>query len=158
MNSIPKDYLGMPAPLGNLVQYVYMSPALVHVRFGHWNELMAMAQPDSSQVYSNILYRFGRGMALTQQGKTREARHELETLRRFMKDSSLAIALKPFSSALEGATVAENLLNGSIVLGEKKYDEAIEIFERAVKTEENMVYDEPRDWLLSPNSISNSNC
>ena len=150
VNSIPKDYLGMPAPLGNLVQYVYMTPVLVHVRFGHWNELLAMPQPDSTQVYSNILYRFGRGMTLAQQGKPREARHELESLRLLLKDSSLAIPLTPFSSALEGATVAENLLNGSILLGEKKYDEAIEIFEKAVKTEENMVYDEPRDWLLNP--------
>ena len=150
VNSIPKDYLSMPAPLGNLVQYIYMTPVLVHVRFGHWNELLAGTQPDSLQVYSNILFRFGRGMALAQQGKLREARHELETLRLLMKDSSLAIPLTPFSSALEGAAVAESLLNGSIVLGEKKYDEAIEIFEKAVKTEENMVYDEPRDWLLNP--------
>jgi tetratricopeptide (TPR) repeat protein len=150
VNSIPKDYLSMPAPFGNLIQYVYMTPVLVHVRFGHWNELLTMPQPDSVQVYSNILYRFGRGIALAQQGKLREARHELESLRLLMKNSSLAIPLTPFSSALEGANVAENLLHGSIVLGEKKYEEAIEIFEKAVQTEENMVYDEPRDWLLSP--------
>ncbi|MEP7372981.1 MAG: hypothetical protein ABI675_06285 [Chitinophagaceae bacterium] len=150
VNSIPKGYLGIPAPLGNFVQYVYMTPVLVHVRFGHWNELMTMPKPDSSQVYSNILYRFGRGMAQAQQGKIREARHELESLRLLIRDTNLVIPLKPFSSALEGATVAENLLYGSILLGEKKYDEAIELFEKAVRTEENMVYDEPRDWLLNP--------
>ena len=67
-----------------------------------------------------------------------------------MKDSTLAIPLAPFSSALEGATVAENLVYGSILLGEKKYEEAVNVFDKAVKTEENMVYNEPRDWLLSP--------
>ncbi len=150
VNSIPKEYLGLPAPLGSLVQYVYMTPVLVHVSFGHWNELLTMPQPDLSQVYSNILYRFGRGMALAQQGKVREARHELDSLRLLMKDSSLAIPFTPFSPALEGAAVAENLLNGSIELGEKKYEEAIESFEKAVNVEENMVYNEPRDWLLNP--------
>jgi tetratricopeptide (TPR) repeat protein len=150
VNSIPKDYLAIPGALGNYIQYIYMTPVLVHTRFGHWNELLSMPRPDSSQVYANILYRFGRGMTLAQQGKLREARHELESLRLLMKDSSLAIPLAPFSSALEGATVAENLLNGSIILGEKKYEEAIKVFEKAVTAEENMVYNEPRDWLLSP--------
>lgn len=150
VNSIPKDYLGMPGALGNYIQYIYMTPVLVHIRFGHWNELLAMPQPDSSQVYANVLYRFGRGMTFAQQGKLREARHELENLRQLMKDSRLAVPLAPFSSALEGATVAENLLNGSIILGERKYEEAISVLGKAVRTEENMVYNEPRDWLLNP--------
>jgi len=150
VNSIPKDYLSTPGALGNAIQYIYMTPVLVHVRFGHWNELMSMSPPDQTHVYAPILYRFGRGMTLAQQGKLREARQELENLRLLMKDSSLAIPLAPFSSALEGATVAENLVYGSILLGEKKYDEAINVFDKAVRTEENMVYNEPRDWLLSP--------
>ena len=127
-----------------------MTPVLVHVRFGHWSELLSMPQPDSSLVYANVLYRFGRGMTFAQQNKIREARQELENLRQLMKDSRLAVPMAPFSSALEGATVAENLLNGSIILGEKKYEEAIALLEKAVDAEENMVYNEPRDWLLSP--------
>ena len=53
-------------------------------------------QPDASQVYSNILYQFGRGMALAQQGKLREARQELEAMQQLMKDSSLAVPLDTF--------------------------------------------------------------
>jgi tetratricopeptide (TPR) repeat protein len=150
VNSIPKDYLNMPAPLGNYIQYIYMTPVLVHIRFGNWNELLAMQQPEPSQVYSTILYRFGRGMAFAQQGKLREAKQELDHLRFLMKDSSLSIPFAPFSAAIDGARVAENLLSGSITLGEKRFEEAIRLLEKAVKTEENMVYNEPRDWLLNP--------
>lgn len=150
VNSIPKEYLSMPAPLGNYIQYIYMTPVLVQVRFGKWNELLAMPQPDKAQLYSNILYHFGRGMAFAQQSKVKDAKQELESLSHLMKDSSLAIPMTPFSPALDGAVTAENLLRGSIALAERKYDEAIAAYSIAVTTEENMIYDEPRDWLLNP--------
>jgi Tfp pilus assembly protein PilF len=51
---------------------------------------------------------------------------------------------------MDGAAVAENLLIGTIALKEKKYTEAIVAFEEAAVTEETMVYNEPRDWMLNP--------
>src|SRR6186713_2991235 len=59
--SIQADYLSLPAPLGSTVQYIYMTPVLVYVRFGKWDELLQQDKPAASQVYSNILYHFGRG-------------------------------------------------------------------------------------------------
>ena len=67
-----------------------------------------------------------------------------------MEDTTLAIPLSPFSSAVEGAMVAEGILSGTIALKEKNYKEAISEFQIAVDAEENMVYNEPRDWLLNP--------
>jgi len=150
VHSISKDYLTQPGAFGNYVQYIYMTPMLVHIRFGNWNEIMAVPQPDAAYVYANVLFSFGKGMAHAQQGRPREAMHELENIQRLMKDSVLAIPFTPFSSAFVGATVAENLLKGTIALREKNFEEAISAFENAVKTEENMVYNEPRDWLLNP--------
>src|SRR5688572_4226678 len=150
VNSISKDYLSSPGAFGNYVQYIYMAPLMVHIRFGNWNEIMAMPQPEAAYVYANVLYSFGKGMAHVQQGRLKESRQELDNMRRLMKDSGLAIPFTPFSSALEGARVAENLLTGSIALREKKFEEAIKAYDKAVETEENMVYNEPRDWLLNP--------
>lgn len=149
-NSIPVDYLSMAAPMGSVVQYIYMTPVLVYVRFGKWNELLQMPEPGNGQVYSNLLYRFGRGMALVSQSRLAEAKYELEQMQQGMKDSSLAIPFSPFSSALEGAIVAENLLAGTIALKEKRMSDAVLAFVKAVTTEESMVYNEPRDWLLNP--------
>lgn len=150
VNSIPKDYLGATGALGNYVQYIYMTPVLVDIRFGRWNELQKMAKPDASQVYSNILYHFGKGMAAANLSDPVAAQNELVQMQELMKDSSLAIPLSPFSAAIEGAIVAEGLLAGTIALKEKKYTEAITDFTKAVNTEEEMVYNEPRDWLLNP--------
>jgi tetratricopeptide (TPR) repeat protein len=149
-NSIPLDYLSIPAPMGNAIQYIYMVPELVYIRFGKWNEILQMQQPENAQVYANVLYRFGRGMALSNQSRFAEAKYELQQMQQLMKDSSLAIPFSPFSSALEGAEVAENLLTGTIALKEKRTSDAVFAFTKAVTTEENMIYDEPRDWLLNP--------
>jgi tetratricopeptide (TPR) repeat protein len=71
-------------------------------------------------------------------------------MQRLMKDSTLAIPFTPFSPAIDGAVVAEQLLKGTIALKEKRISDAVTAFERAAVTEENMVYNEPRDWLLNP--------
>jgi tetratricopeptide (TPR) repeat protein len=149
-NNVPADYLSIPPPMGYYLQYIYMTPVLVYVRFGKWNELLLEPQPEHAQIYANLLYRFGRGMALVNQSRFAEAKYELQQMQQLMKDSSLAIPFTPFSPSLDGAVVAENLLTGAIALKEKRINEAIEAFTKAVITEENMVYNEPRDWLLSP--------
>jgi tetratricopeptide (TPR) repeat protein len=149
--NIAADYLLAPAPLGNLVQYVYMTPVLVYVRFGKWNELLKEPAPDASQEYSNILYHFGRGMAFANLSKIEEANKELDELKNLItNDTTLVIALSPFSPPIDGANIASKLLSGTIAMKEKKISDAIIDFAEATYVEQNMVYDEPRDWLLSP--------
>ena len=149
-NSIPSDYLFAPGALGNLVQYVYMIPTLVDVRFGNWGQLLLNPEPDAKQIYGTVLYHFGRGMALAHQSRLAEAKHELEQIQQAKSDSNLYIPFTPFSAAIEGVIVAEHLLSGTIALAEKRFDDAIISFQKAVTKEENMIYDEPRDWLLNP--------
>jgi len=149
-NSMPVDYLSIPPPMGSYLQYIYMTPVLVYVRFGKWDEILQMQQPDAAQVYANILFHFGRGMAYISQQRTTEAINELSLLQHLMKDSSLSIPFTPFSPAIDGAVVAENILKGTIAMSEKNHDAAIAAFAKAVKKEQEMVYNEPRDWMLNP--------
>ncbi|MES1216648.1 MAG: hypothetical protein ABUT20_14125, partial [Bacteroidota bacterium] len=150
MNSIPKDYLAAPAPFGNAAQYVYMTPMLVDIRFGRWDELLNRPKPDTTLIYASVLYHFGRGMAFSYKQNHDAASKELDLMREFMKDSSLSIPLSPFSSVMEGAKVAEQLLLGVIHEQRKLFDGAIQHFMLADSIEANMVYNEPRDWILSP--------
>ncbi len=150
VKSIPNDYLAIPDALGNYVQYIYMTPVLVDIRFGNWANLLNQTKPESTMTYANIFYHFGRGMAFAHQNDLTNANKELAKLQDLMKDSVLSIPLSPFSAAIEGAFIAEYILMGSIALRESKFSEAIAAFKVAVVTEENMVYNEPRDWLLNP--------
>lgn len=150
VNSIQKDYLAIPGAMGNLVQYVYMTPVLVNVRFSRWDDLLQMPKPDEALIYANVLYHFGRGMAFSAQTKMTDAKTELAAIQLLMKDSVLYLPFTPFSPAIDGAVIAENLLIGAIALQEKNNEAAITAFTKAVTTENNMVYNEPRDWMLNP--------
>lgn len=150
IKSIPPDYLSIPAPMGSYVQYINTTTMFVHIRFGKWDAILQAKQPDADQVYANLLYHFGRGMAFSAKQNFNEAGNELDKLRELMKDSSLYIPFTPFSAAIEGARVAEQLLLGAIHLDRKMYEGAIRHFKAADSIEVNMVYNEPRDWLLNP--------
>jgi len=71
-------------------------------------------------------------------------------MKTLMADTNLTIPFTPFSAALDGAIVASNLLSGTIALKSGKTNDAIKDLIEAVKAEQNMIYNEPRDWLLNP--------
>lgn len=148
--SIPADYLLSEGAMGSYLQYIYHTPVLVDIRYARWDALLAMPQPPAKQVYANVLYHFGKGMAYAHQQKSADAKKEYGYLIDLLKDSTLSLPFAPFSPAIDGATVAANLLAGTIALNQKNYAVAVTHFSKAVKTEENMVYNEPRDWLLNP--------
>ncbi|HET6766590.1 MAG TPA: hypothetical protein VFH08_04300 [Chitinophagaceae bacterium] len=148
--SVPVDYLSMPAPIGNLLQYIHMTPVLNQVRFGKWDDILKEPQPDTTHVYSNVLYHFARSIAFSRKNDRGGASNELDAMREFMKDSSLNIPMSPFSAPSVGASVAHFLLLGVIHEDKKLYDGAIKYYKKADSVEATMVYNEPRDWLLSP--------
>ena len=150
MKSVPEDYLKLEPPLGNYMQYMFMTPVFANIRFGKWDELLSNSEPGSLYPYANVLYHFGRGMAFANKNQLPEAKNELGKLKEWLKDSALFIPMSPFSPVIEGARVAMNMLKGSIAMFENKYEDAIAAYKTASETEENMVYTEPRDWLLNP--------
>ena len=127
-----------------------MTPVLNHIRFGKWDEILKEPQPDKSHMYRNVLYHFARSIAYSRKQDRSAASNELDAMREFMKDSSLTIPMSPFSAPSEGASVAHFLLLGIIHEDKKLYDGAIKYYKMADSVETNMVYNEPRDWLLSP--------
>ena len=148
--SIPREYLSLPAPIGNLAQYIYMTPVFNQIRFGRWDEILQEPQPDKSHIYRNVIYHFARSAAFSRKDDRNAASKELDAMREFMKDSSLSIPMSPFSAASVGANVAHYLLLGVIHEDKRLYDGAIKYYKMADSVETSMVYNEPRDWLLSP--------
>ena len=148
---IPSDYLKIPAPMGNYIQYIHSTPVLVYLRFGKWDMLQEMKAPENDgQVLSQLLYHFGQGFAFAKIKKFDLAAEALDQVREQMKDSSLYLPFVPFSPAIEAARVAEQLLLGVIHEERNLMDGAIRHYRLADSIESNMVYNEPRDWLLNP--------
>ncbi|HEU4859062.1 MAG TPA: hypothetical protein VFT15_04465, partial [Chitinophagaceae bacterium] len=131
-------------------QYIHMTPVFNQIRFGKWDEILQEPQPDTTHVYSNVLYHFARSIAYSRKRDREGASKELDAMREYMKDSSLTIPMSPFSAAAAGASVAHFLLLGLIHEDKKLYDGAVKYYKMADSVETGMVYNEPRDWLLSP--------
>jgi len=147
---IDTSLLSMAAPMGSYVQYIYMTPALINIHFGKWDKVLQMPAPAEHHIYASILYHFARGMAYSALSRLEDAIKEKSALQNLMADNSLAIPMSPFSPAIEGANCANYLLTALIEMKKGSQQVAEENFKKAVLTESNMVYNEPRDWLLNP--------
>jgi tetratricopeptide (TPR) repeat protein len=148
--AIDTSILSMPAPMGSFVQNMYAAEIYANVRFGKWQELINMPKPASHHIYLSLLYHFGRGMGFAAQRNFAAAEAERKELQELMKHESLTIAVKPFSPPTEGAKCADNLLAGFIQLKQNRPEEAVMYLQKAADIEGNMVYAEPRDWMLNP--------
>ncbi len=105
---------------------------------------------EKAHTYSSVLYHFARSVAYSRKKNREGASAELDAMREFMKDSSLMIPMSPFSAPSVGANVAHMLLLGVIHEDKDLLDGAVRYYKKADSIEVNMVYNEPRDWLLSP--------
>ena len=144
---IPPFYLPMPGALGNFVQYIHQSVLFTQVRFGKWNDILQTI-PEDALVYTPVLQHFARGLAFSKTNRPAEALQELKAMQEKMKHPALKEPMAPFSAVYDAALVASHILEGVIAEKKKDFTKAIMHFEQAVTAEENLVYNEPRDWLL----------
>ena len=130
-------------------QYLYMMPVMAWVRMGKWNEIINdRERPDERWTYAGLLHDFAKGLAYVNTNDIAAAKKHLAELQKKAKDDILNKIDTPFNSPSQGAYIAENILNGSILFHEKKYDDAFMALFRAIQMEESLIYVEPRDWLI----------
>jgi len=147
---VPREYLETADAMANYLQYLDMTHVLANVRFAKWKELLKMQSPPENLVNASVLYHWGKGMAYAFTSEFTSAKQEAAKIKMLMKDSVLFKPFQPFSPAIDGAIIALNLLEGSIAMQEKNLTAAIGFYKKAVETETQMVYNEPRDWMLNP--------
>ncbi|AYB31774.1 tetratricopeptide repeat protein [Chryseolinea soli] len=128
-------------------QYMQIEPMIAFTRFGKWNDILALPDP-GKEPYPQVMWRFSRGMALLRTGFALEAKYELSKLDSLAKLDALKSMYISFNPVSTAAGIAADLLHGEIALKEKKFDEAISFFQKAVKTEDGMRYNEPPDWKI----------
>jgi tetratricopeptide (TPR) repeat protein len=145
---VPPSVLATPGGFGNFLQYAYDFRLFTLLRFGAWEKILLEPAADSSACYSSVLHHFARGMALSHLSKFSEAEQELGWLRKGLQAGELKAPNDPFSNAHEAGQVADGILTGVLAGQKGQYLSAKEAFEKAVKAEDALIYDEPRDWPL----------
>lgn len=148
-NSFDTSFLSMDGPMGDYIQYVYITPELAMINFERWDDILKQKELSERFHYGSILQQFAKGMAYANKGNLEMAKALLNKLEEIMKtnEKSLSIVLGTFNAAIQGATVAKNILKGTIVEKEKQLHQAIKYYNLAVTEEDAMVYNEPRDWI-----------
>ncbi len=147
-NSFDTAFMSLPAPLGNFVQYVYMTPEIVNVRYGKWNEILASEKLPDNFVYAKILWHWANGLANANTGKIQAAKEHLVMMKKNMANQDLKIILTPFNSVYSAALIAERILEGTILEQSGDMKKAIAAYREARDFEDALIYTEPRDWLI----------
>lgn len=146
-NSLDTSFLSSGGYMGGYIQYIYMTPVFTMIRFGKWDDILNLSPVSENYVYANIIWHYARGLAYARKQQDDRAQKELEMMHRNMNDPLMQDHPVAFNPAIAGAGVAEKILEGVIAEESGNLDRAIELFTVAKGREDNMLYNEPKDWV-----------
>lgn len=117
------------------------------IRFGRWEELLREPPPPKGLPLMEGIWRLGRGLAHLATGRIPGAEGEHIALAGLTKQIR---RVRTAEDKTEGALlkIAERVLAGELAVNRQRYDEAVRLFEDAVKMEEALQYSEPPLWPL----------
>lgn len=125
-------------------------PLRVHVlvRFGRWDELIAIALPEDPDLYctTTATIHYGRGVAHAAKGQLPQAHAEREAL-------AASYARIPESRYLFNNTsrdilaIAVAMLDGEIAYREARFEDAFTQLRLAIALDDALPYDEPWGWM-----------
>jgi tetratricopeptide (TPR) repeat protein len=128
-------------------QYILL-PTFVSVRLGKWNEILE-TYTDASSTYTGIMVAFAKGLASVRKNNRPSARSYLDQIRSLSSRSELRIPDLPLmDSPIKAVRVAHKLLEAEILASENNMAGAIASFKDAIRFEDEMVFYQPRNWLI----------
>jgi tetratricopeptide (TPR) repeat protein len=129
--------LAMDGTGWNLVQHY-----AVLVRFGLWDEMLAIAPPDPRLAGLTAGYLYARGVALAARGRTAEAQDALAQLQQLPRSLSSGARLERMLS------IAEPIVAARIAATSGRTDAAVAMLRQAAAAEDRVPYNEPADWFF----------
>ena len=127
-----------------------VTPYWALARFGHWQEILDLAPPPSTNAFLTGSWHYVRGLALVATKQLQQAEQELAALRKIMMDPKLDHPLLSKNTSSTVLRIAPEVLAGEIAAARKQYDQAIAYLEKAVRLEDALVYTEPAEFHLPP--------
>ena len=118
---------------------------VTYIRFNKTDEIMNYPQPVPDAKVTSAWWRFARGLALIETGKTADAEKELTALREIMKATPFE---QPIGNSLAQNVykVAELMLAGEIAGAKGDMPTAIDSLRKAVEAADLVNYNEPPDF------------
>ncbi|WES64159.1 hypothetical protein P0L94_17055 [Microbacter sp. GSS18] len=147
--SIPEELLRVESPpMADWLEGFVGMRVHVLVRFGRWDDLLALPLPADPKLYAvtTAMIRYGRGVAAAASGDVVRAEEE----QRLFADALEAV---PESRMLFNNTcrdilgVAEEMLAGELAYRRGEIDAAFDHLRRAIDLDDHLPYDEPWGWM-----------
>ena len=124
------------------------TPIFSMIRFGRWEELLKELPPPKGLRLMEGMWRLGRGLALVATGRLPGAEGEHVVLAGLTKQIRRDRTTEEMTERAL-LKIAERVLAGELTARRQRYDEAIRLFEEAIKMEEALPFSEPPLWPLS---------
>ncbi|MFL6450857.1 MAG: hypothetical protein ACJ746_24730 [Bryobacteraceae bacterium] len=114
------------------------------VRFGRWDDMLALPKPHAKLVASNAFWHWGRAIALAGKGERRAASREAGEFR-IAKSNVPAQWSWMNSKASDALALGDAILEARL---ERDDHAALEHWRRAVALQDHLRYDEPPAWFM----------
>jgi tetratricopeptide (TPR) repeat protein len=135
-------------PMADLLESFYPMRLHVLVRFGMWDELIALALPADRQLYcvTTALTHYAKGVAYAARGRVPEA--EAERGRLIAATARVPDSRYLFNNtASDILSIAHAMLDGEIAYRRGDYEEAWTLLRLAIDLDDTLPYDEPWGWM-----------
>jgi tetratricopeptide (TPR) repeat protein len=122
------------------------TPVLVLFAFERWDDILKLPAPDSSLLITNAVWRFARGVAYANLGKTDLASQEQSAWQRIVAQIPPDTMYDEQNKTGAVFKVHENLLSAALARSRHDDQAAIESLRQAVSAEDALNYFEPPAW------------
>jgi tetratricopeptide (TPR) repeat protein len=144
LSIMPKEFVAEHA---TTVDGFFAMPYELHLRFGHWDEMLDEPQPKQSYPIATAFWHYGRGVAFAAKLQPEQAEQEMKAFiyAEAAVPNSATFRKTPASSLLG---IAEQMLLGEVLYRRGKIEPAITALREAVRREDNLHYSEPPNWIF----------
>jgi tetratricopeptide (TPR) repeat protein len=118
------------------------------VRFGKWQEILALPPLKYESLFTKGVRHYARGMAFTRQKNLAAANKELAAVKRIAADPQLIATPASMSLNMPDSVlrIASETLAGELAAEQGDYAKAIAHLDTAVRLQDALAYTEPDDW------------
>jgi tetratricopeptide (TPR) repeat protein len=117
------------------------------IRFGLWDEMLAMPAPNPKLPGLTGGFLYGRAVALAAKSRLDDARATLGELRQ-LAATAPADAAAGQNTLKDVLAIAIRIVQARIAAAEGHFEDAVSWLRQAVAAEDRLAYDEPKDWFF----------
>jgi tetratricopeptide (TPR) repeat protein len=148
------DLTKLREPGLGVLQHYWVTPMYAYVRFGHWEEILALPEPEADLVYPRAIWRWSRGVAQVRQGELDAAAAELSALTTLAGDPGLAkVTIFDLYDTTGLVAIAREHLAGELAFARGEREAALVHLQKAISLEDALRYDEPPPWPLPTRQV-----